>query len=94
MGIVGLSYWYGILPQEETTVLSQLAKHVLGQNVAYYFVQATTVMILVLAANTGFTAFPMLAASMAKDKYMPVMFTARGDRLGYSNSIIVLLRLF
>ncbi|ADC86713.1 APC family permease [Staphylococcus lugdunensis] len=90
VGIVGLSYWYGILPQEETTVLSQLAKHVLGQNVAYYFVQATTVMILVLAANTGFTAFPMLAASMAKDKYMPVMFTARGDRLGYSNSIIVL----
>ena len=73
VGIVGLSYWYGILPQEETTVLSQLAKHVLGQNVAYYFVQATTVMILVLAANTGFTAFPMLAASMAKDKYMPVM---------------------
>ena len=57
---------------------------------AYYFVQVTTVMILVLAANTGFTAFPMLAASMAKDKYMPVMFTARGDRLGYSNSIIVL----
>ena len=35
-----------------------------------YFVQATTVMILVLAANTGFTAFPMLAASMSKDKYM------------------------
>ena len=46
----------------------------------YYFVQATTVMILVLA-NTGFT-FPMLAASMAKDKYMPRMFSVRGDRLG------------
>ncbi len=41
-------------------------------------------MILVLAANTGFTAFPMLAASMSKDKYMPRMFTVRGDRLGYS----------
>ena len=47
-------------------------------------------MILVLAANTGFTAFPMLAASMAKDKYMPRMFSVRGDRLGYSNSIITL----
>ena len=46
-------------------------------------------MILVLAANTGFTAFPMLAASMSKDKYMPRMFTVR-DRLGYSNSIIIL----
>ena len=55
----------------------------------YYFVQATTVMILVLATNTGFT-FPMLAASMAKDKYMPRMFSVRGDRLGYSNSIITL----
>ncbi|EVV00881.1 APC family amino acid-polyamine-organocation transporter [Staphylococcus aureus T59607] len=61
-----------------------------ANNAAFYFVQATTVMILVLAANTGFTAFPMLAASMSKDKYMPRMFTVRGDRLGYSNSIIIL----
>lgn len=90
LGIIGLSYWYGILPEAETTVLSQLAEKILGHNVAFYFIQATTVMILILAANTGFTAFPMLAANMAKDKYMPRMFTARGDRLGYSNSIITL----
>ncbi len=90
VGIVGLSYVYGIMPQTETTVLSQLASKIFGNNVAFYFVQATTVMILVLAANTGFTAFPMLAASMSKDKYMPRMFIVRGDRLGYSNSIIVL----
>lgn len=90
VGIVGLAYVYGILPQTETTVLSQLAMQIFGDNAAFYFVQATTVMILVLAANTGFTAFPMLAASMSKDKYMPRMFTVRGDRLGYSNSIIIL----
>ena len=90
VGIVGLSYVYGVMPQTETTVLSQLASKIFGNNVAFYFVQATTVMILVLAANTGFTAFPMLAASMSKDKYMPRMFIVRGDRLGYSNSIIVL----
>ena len=78
------------MPQTETTVLSQLASQIFGENVAFYFIQATTVMILVLAANTGFTAFPMLAASMSKDKYMPRMFTVRGDRLGYSNSIIIL----
>lgn len=90
VGIVGLAYWYGIMPQTETTVLSQLAMNILGHNVGYYFVQVTTVMILVLAANTGFTAFPMLAASMSKDKYMPRMFNVRGDRLGYSNSIITL----
>ena len=90
VGIVGLSYVYGVMPQTETTVLSQLASKIFGNNVAFYFVQATTVMILVLAANTGFTAFPMLTASMSKDKYMPRMFIVRGDRLGYSNSIIVL----
>ena len=90
VGIVSLSYVYGIMPQTETTVLSQLASKIFGENVAFYFVQATTVMILVLAANTGFTAFPMLAASMSKDKYMPRMFIVRGDRLGYSNSIITL----
>lgn len=90
IGIVGLSYWYGIVPHMETTVLSQLATHVFGQNVAFYFIQATTVLILVLAANTGFTAFPLLAANMAQDKYMPHMFTVRGDRLGFSNSMIIL----
>lgn len=90
VSIVGLAYWYGVMPETETTVLSQLAMNILGHNAGYYFVQATTVMILVLAANTGFTAFPMLAASMAKDKYMPRMFSVRGDRLGYSNSIITL----
>ncbi|MGH2192903.1 amino acid permease, partial [Enterococcus faecalis] len=56
VGIVGLAYVYGIMPQTETTVLSQLAMQIFGDNAAFYFVQATTVMILVLAANTGFTA--------------------------------------
>lgn len=90
IGIVFLTYYYGIMPQKETTVLSQLAKQVFGDNVAFYFIQATTVLILILAANTGFTAFPLLAANMAKDKYMPHMFVVRGDRLGYSNAIIIL----
>ncbi len=71
VGIVGLAYVYGIMPQTETTVLSQLTMQL------SCCLQATTMMILVLAANTGFTAFPMLAASMSKDKYMPRMFTVR-----------------
>ncbi|WP_323704877.1 APC family permease [Mammaliicoccus sp. Dog046] len=90
IGMVTLTYYYGIMPQTETTVLSQLAKQIFGDNIAFYFIQGVTVLILVLAANTGFTAFPLLAANMAKDKYMPHMFTVRGDRLGYSNSIIIL----
>ena len=47
-------------------------------------------MILILAANTGYSAFPLLAVNLAKDKFIPRMFTIRGDRLGYSNGIIIL----
>ena len=62
------------MPQTETTVLSQLASQIFGENVAFYFIQATTVMILVLAANTGFTAFPMLAASMSGQIYATYVY--------------------
>jgi len=89
-GITFLSYWYGIGPKATETVVSQIASHTFGRNYVYYFIQASTAIILVLAANTGFSAFPQLAYNLAKDKYMPRMFTMRGDRLGYSNGIIFL----
>jgi amino acid transporter len=89
-GIVFLSYWYGIAPTEKETVLSQLSSSIFGRNIFYYLVQATTALILVLAANTAYAAFPLLSFNLAKDKYMPRAFTARGDRLGYSNGIITL----
>ena len=56
----------------------------------YFFIQGTTALILILAANTGYTAFPLLAVNLANDKFIPRMFTIRGDRLGYSNGIIIL----
>lgn len=89
-GIVFLAYWYGIAPSKTETVLSQLGTSIFGRNLLYYFLQGTTALILVLAANTGFSAFPLLAYSLAKDKYMPRAFMVRGDRLGYSNGIITL----
>ncbi|MED3655491.1 APC family permease [Heyndrickxia sporothermodurans] len=89
-GITFLAYWFGIAPKGNETVVSQIAAQTFGRNFLYYFVQGTTALILVLAANTGFSAFPMLAYSLAKDKYMPRMFSIRGDRLGYSNGIIFL----
>ncbi|MBS4174625.1 APC family permease [Bacillus sp. FJAT-49736] len=89
-GITFLSYWYGIGPKATETVVSQIASHTFGRNYIYYFIQGTTALILVLAANTGFSAFPQLAYNLARDKYMPRMFTMRGDRLGYSNGIIFL----
>lgn len=89
-GIMFLSYWLGITPKHEETVVSQMASEVFGRNIMYYFVQGATALILVLAANTGFSAFPLLAVNLATDKYIPRMFLIRGDRLGYSNGIIIL----
>ncbi|KHD84901.1 APC family permease [Heyndrickxia ginsengihumi] len=89
-GITFLAYWFGIAPKETETVVSQIAEETFGRNILYYFVQGTTALILVLAANTGFSAFPQLAFNLARDKFLPRMFTIRGDRLGYSNGIIFL----
>ncbi|SFE50418.1 amino acid/polyamine/organocation transporter, APC superfamily [Paenibacillus algorifonticola] len=89
-GIVFLAYFYGIKPAAEVTVVSQIAEHTFGRHFMYYFIQGTTALILILAANTGYSAFPLLAVNLAKDKFIPRMFTVRGDRLGYSNGIISL----
>lgn len=89
-GIVLLAYYYGVAPKAEVTVVSQIAESVFGRNFMYFFIQGTTALILVLAANTGYSAFPLLAVNLAKDKYIPRAFTVRGDRLGYSNGIISL----
>lgn len=89
-GIVFLAYYYGIAPREQVTVVSDIAEHVFGRSFMYYVVQGTTALILVLAANTGYSAFPLLAVNLAKDKFIPRMFTVRGDRLGYSNGILSL----
>ncbi|WP_242221001.1 APC family permease [Bacillus cereus group sp. BfR-BA-01380] len=89
-GITVLAYWYGIAPKHNETVVSQIASDIFGRNYVYYFIQGTTALILVLAANTGFSAFPLLAYNLASDKYMPRMFLMRGDRLGYSNGIMTL----
>ncbi|USB33555.1 APC family permease [Paenibacillus sp. YPG26] len=89
-GIVFLAYYYGVSPRTEVTVVSQIAEHTFGRNFMYYFIQGTTALILILAANTGYSAFPLLAVNLAKDKFIPRMFTVRGDRLGYSNGIIIL----
>lgn len=89
-GITFINYWYGIVPKEEVTVLSQIGKAVFGQNILYYLLQFATALILAVAANTGFSAFPVLAYNLAKDKFMPHMYMDRGDRLGYSNGILTL----
>ncbi|GBG95751.1 amino acid permease [Ligilactobacillus salitolerans] len=88
--ITFLSFYLGILPNSQETVLSQIGSAIFGHGVFYYLLQLSTAMILAVAANTGFSAFPILAYNLAKDKYMPHMFMDKGDRLGYSNGIVAL----
>ncbi|AYA74288.1 amino acid permease [Bacillus sp. Y1] len=89
-GIVVLAYYYGITPRADETVVSQIASQTFGRTFMYFFIQGTTALILILAANTGYSAFPLLAVNLANDKFIPRMFTLRGDRLGYSNGIMIL----
>src|SRR3990172_2699667 len=90
LGITYLSSRWGLVPSDDETIVSQLGREVLGKNVLYYVYQVATASILILAANTSFSAFPVLGAILAKDKYMPRQFQFRGDRLGYSNGILAL----
>lgn len=90
IGISLLAYWYGISPDPEKTVVSQIAEATFGRGLIYYIIQGVTALILFLAANTAYSAFPLLAFMLAKDKYMPNAFMVRGDRLGFSNGIISL----
>ncbi|MDR2661128.1 MAG: APC family permease [Lactobacillaceae bacterium] len=92
-GITFLSFAYKINPLTSSgTVLSQIAAVTMGGNttIGFYIIQLATAMILSVAANTGFSAFPMLAYSLANDKFMPHLYKDRGDRLGFSNGIISL----
>jgi amino acid transporter len=89
LGITLLSRAYHIVPSGEETVVSQLARAVFaGSGVAYYAVQAATMFILVLAANTAYADFPRLASFVARDRYLPRQFMSRGDRLAFSNGIV------
>jgi amino acid transporter len=76
----------------QRTVIAQIAAAVFGgdQNPMFYFIQATTALILVLAANTAFNGFPLLGSILAQDRYLPRQLHTRGDRLAFSNGIIAL----
>ena len=90
MGVSVLAYLYGILPREDETVVSQIARLTFGGGFLYYLVQASTTLLLILAANSSFAGFPHLASILAHDGYMPAQMKTRGDRLVFSNGIIIL----
>jgi Amino acid permease len=76
---------------DEHTVIAQIARAVFDHfDPGFYFVIAMTGIILVLAANTAFNGFPVLASILAKDGFLPRQLSSRGDRLAYSNGILIL----
>ena len=89
VGITLLAQAFHVLPSEQETVVSQLARGVFGsRGVPYYAVQAGTMLILVLAANTAYADFPRLASILARDRYLPRQLMNQGDRLAFSNGIV------
>lgn len=90
MGISWMAYHYGVLPKVDETVVSQLARLTFGTGPIYYAVQAATTMLLILAANSAFAGFPHLASILARDGFMPHQMATFGDRLVFSNGIIIL----
>jgi amino acid transporter len=90
MGISGLAYHYGIVPKADETVVSQLARTIFGGGPFYYLAQVSTMILLILAANSAFTGFPHLASILARDGFMPHQMATFGDRLVFSNGITIL----
>lgn len=101
MGVIAMTLFLGIsfvstnlhlVPYHEggESILSQMTRAVAGSGIVYYWVQFFTMMILFLAANTGFQDFPRVSSFMAKDGFMPRWMQNRGDRLVYSGGIITL----
>jgi amino acid transporter len=89
VGITLLAHGYHVVPSEQETVVSQIARGVFGgRGWPYYAVQAATMLILVLAANTAYADFPRLASILARDRYVPRQLMNQGDRLAFSNGII------
>jgi amino acid transporter len=97
IGITFVAVNLGIAPidePEKQTVISQVARAVYGDGtVPFYLFQSFTALLLFLAANTSFNAFPRLLAILANDGFMPRQFALRGDRLAFSYGIIVLASL-
>ena len=90
IGITGLAAALGVLPTADETVVSQIARRLFGSGLFYYVIQGATALILIIAANTSFADFPRLASLLARDRFVPRQFGTLGERLVFSNGILVL----
>ena len=92
LGTSVMAYLYHVHPKDSETVISQFARIMFTGPMGwfYYVVQAATAAILILAANTAFADFPRLSSLLARDRFLPRQFANRGDRLVFSNGIVIL----
>ena len=91
LGITVLAHAYRVMPTAVESGISQLGRAIFGgRTFLYYLLQAATTLILVLAANTAYADFPRLASIVSRDRYLPRQFMNQGDRLAFSNGIMVL----
>jgi hypothetical protein len=90
VGSIGLTQFLGVIAGPQETILSALARRLLGSGPAYILIQISTLLILAVAANTSFADFPRLSAILARDGFLPRQFTGLGDRLVFANGIIFL----
>ena len=92
LAVSGLGFMYGVAPNPDVTVMAQLGMRVFGPNTPLLWVlQITTLLILMLAANTAFADFPRLSALLARDNFLPRQMAWVGDRLVFQNGIKLLL---
>jgi amino acid transporter len=89
-GTIALIHFDGVVPVSDQSVLSQLGHRHLGSGISYGYLQLATALVLLLAANTAFSDFPRLLFFLARDYSAPRFFLRMGDRLAFSNGIVVL----
>jgi amino acid transporter len=89
-GVAWMAKIYQAVPDPQFTVTAQLAYAIFGRNWMFFTVQATTTIILAMAANTAFAGFPILLSVIAQDRYAPRQLALRGHRLNFSNGILAL----
>jgi amino acid transporter len=90
VGSIGLTQFLGVVAGPQETILSALARRILGTGFFYVLIQFSTLGILAVAANSSFAGFPRVSAVLARDSFLPRQLRGLGDRLVFSNGILLL----
>ena len=90
LGTIALTRFFAVTAGPQETILSALARRLVGTSPFYFIIQFATLAILTVAANTSFAGFPRLAAILAQDGFLPRQLSSLGDRLAFTNGVVLL----